>query len=62
MKLNEIYLDDRATAMLTEILEAHNRIVPAGDKKSFQEIAEELLRDAIFFKCKSVRSNSYGKS
>jgi hypothetical protein len=61
MKLNEIYLSERESEMLAEILEVYNRDVPLREQKSFQELAEELLKDAIFFKCKSLRSSSYGK-
>lgn len=56
MKLGEIYLSEREAEKLSKLLEIHNRNLPHKSQKTFQEYAEELLKDAIYDKWKMMRS------
>ncbi len=47
MKLEEIYLSEKDTDMLSDILEVYNKDLPFSEKKTYQQIAEDLLSDAI---------------
>lgn len=55
MKLEEIYLGEDDTQMLSELLKNHNKGLPRESQKTYQEYAEELLTDAIYYKWKMMR-------
>lgn len=56
MKLEEIYLSEGDTEKLRDLLESHNKDLPYQSKKTYQEYAEELLKDAIYYKWKTMIS------
>ena len=56
MKLNEIWLNESDSNKLADLLEIHNKGLPYNLQKSFQQYAEELLKDAIYFKWKMMKS------
>ena len=55
MKLKEIYLNESDTKKLSELLEIYNKAFSYKNQKTFQEYAEELLKDAIYFKWKMMK-------
>lgn len=57
MKLNEIWLNESDSNKLADLLEIHNKGLPYKEQKSFQQYAEELLKDAIYFKWKMMKSD-----
>lgn len=57
MKLKEIYLNESESNNLAEIVEAYNKDRPYKDQKTFQEYAEEILKDAIYYKWKMMKSH-----
>ncbi len=56
LKLNEIYLNDSDSDKLSDLLETYNKGLPYKEKKTFQQYAEELLKDAIYFKWKLMKT------
>lgn len=56
LKLNEIYLSDTDSDKLADLLEVYNNGLPYKEQKTFQEYAEELLKDAIYFKWRMVKT------
>lgn len=57
MKLNEIWLNESDSNKLADLLEIHNKGLPYKEQQSFQQYAEELLKDAIYFKWKMMKSD-----
>lgn len=57
MKLNEIWLNESDSNKLADLLEIHNKGLPHKEQKSFQQYAEEMLKDAIYFKWKMMKSD-----
>ena len=57
MKLDEIWLNESDSNKLADLLEINNKGLPYKDQKSFQQYAEELLKDAIYFKWKMMKSD-----
>ena len=56
MTLDQIYLNESDSNKLAELLEQYNKNLPYAEQKTFQQYAEELLKDAIYFKWKMMRS------
>ena len=57
MKLDEIWLNESDSNKLADLLEINNKGLPYKEQKSFQQYAEELLKDAIYFKWKMMKSD-----
>ena len=55
MKLDEIYLSESDSNKLADLLEQNNKGLPYNEQKTFQQYAEELLTDAIYFKWKMMK-------
>ncbi len=47
MKLGEIYLSEELTEQLSALLAAYNQDVSPEKRKTYQQLAEALLEDAI---------------
>ena len=57
MKLNEIWLNESDSDKLADLLENHNKDLPYNLQKSFQQYAEELLKDSIYLNWKRMKSD-----
>ena len=55
--MNEIWLNESDSNKLVDLLEIHNKGLSYKEQKSFQQYAEELLKDAIYFKWKMMKSD-----
>ena len=56
MKLEEMYLNENDSEMLADLLKMYNKDRPYKDQKTFQQYAEELMHDAIYFEWKMMKS------
>lgn len=56
MKLEEMYLNEDDSEMLADLLKMYNKDRPYKDQKTFQQYAEELMHDAIYFEWKMMKS------
>ena len=54
MKIGEIYLSEEETEKLQIILEKRNEGKSREFQQTFQELAEELLIDAIYYKARCI--------
>lgn len=57
MKLEEIYLGENDTKMLIDLVEDYNKDKPNESKKTFQDYAEGILKDAIYFEWRQLKSH-----
>ena len=47
LKLDNIYLNDSDSDKLADLLKHNNEGLPYAEQKTFQQLAEDLLTDAI---------------
>lgn len=57
MKLEEIWLNENDTDMLSDLLKAHNQDLTPSQQKTYQEYAEDLLKDAIYHQYQLLKAD-----